>query len=216
MISRRAGFVRSHRSATERATACSTSNATAGAGPPGFGTRDGKLWFPTQDGVAVIDPEAVLNQSRTPPPVSNRSIPAAIARPWPWMRRVRIAPRQGELRDPVHGAQLHQLGKHPIQVQAGRTGSRLGRRRHAAHGVLLAPAAGRLHVPGDRGQSRRRVEYGRATVCASGCCRRSIARGGFWRWRRWASLGWPCSAYRISHRSTETGAGCRSRPFHAS
>ena len=36
--------------------------------PAGIRTRDGKLWFPTQDGVAIIDPEQVpIN--RTPPPV---------------------------------------------------------------------------------------------------------------------------------------------------
>ena len=36
--------------------------------PAGTRTRDGKLWFPTQDGVAIIDPEQVpIN--RTPPPV---------------------------------------------------------------------------------------------------------------------------------------------------
>src|ERR1039458_7688874 len=33
---------------------CNGGSQTAGAK-----TRDGKLWFPTQDGVAVIDPEAV-------------------------------------------------------------------------------------------------------------------------------------------------------------
>ncbi len=36
--------------------------------PAGIRTRDGKLWFPTQDGVAIIDPEQVLI-NRTPPPV---------------------------------------------------------------------------------------------------------------------------------------------------
>jgi signal transduction histidine kinase/ligand-binding sensor domain-containing protein len=36
--------------------------------PAGIRTRDGKLWFPTQDGVAIIDPGQVpIN--RTPPPV---------------------------------------------------------------------------------------------------------------------------------------------------
>jgi signal transduction histidine kinase/ligand-binding sensor domain-containing protein len=36
--------------------------------PSGVKTRDGKLWFPTQDGVAVIDPSA-LSTNPEPPPV---------------------------------------------------------------------------------------------------------------------------------------------------
>ncbi|MBS1811453.1 MAG: hypothetical protein JST84_25045 [Acidobacteria bacterium] len=38
-----------------------------GAWPSGVRARDGKLWFPTQDGVAVIDP-AKLNRTQLPPP----------------------------------------------------------------------------------------------------------------------------------------------------
>jgi signal transduction histidine kinase len=39
-----------------------------GAQPAGTRTRDGKLWFPTQKGVAVIDP-AAIRASPLPPPV---------------------------------------------------------------------------------------------------------------------------------------------------
>jgi signal transduction histidine kinase/streptogramin lyase len=38
-----------------------------GRSPGGIKTRDGKLWFPTQDGVAVIDPEKVTVNLRPPP-----------------------------------------------------------------------------------------------------------------------------------------------------
>jgi signal transduction histidine kinase len=37
-----------------------------GRQPAGIKTRDGKLWFPTQDGVAIIDPEAVPFNSQPP------------------------------------------------------------------------------------------------------------------------------------------------------
>ncbi len=37
--------------------------------PAGIKARDGKLWFPTQDGVAVIDPEDVVTNSLAPPVV---------------------------------------------------------------------------------------------------------------------------------------------------
>ena len=39
-----------------------------GVSPAGIRARDGKLWFPTQDGVAIIDPDSVTTNP-TPPPV---------------------------------------------------------------------------------------------------------------------------------------------------
>jgi signal transduction histidine kinase len=44
-----------------------------GLWPAGIKTRDGTLWFPTQDGVAVIDPAAVP-VNPTPPPVVIESV----------------------------------------------------------------------------------------------------------------------------------------------
>jgi len=38
-----------------------------GLSPAGILTRDGELWFPTQDGIAVIDPERVETNLRQPP-----------------------------------------------------------------------------------------------------------------------------------------------------
>jgi signal transduction histidine kinase/ligand-binding sensor domain-containing protein len=35
--------------------------------PAGIRAKDGKLWFPTQDGVAVVDPEAVSTNPQSPP-----------------------------------------------------------------------------------------------------------------------------------------------------
>jgi signal transduction histidine kinase/ligand-binding sensor domain-containing protein len=35
--------------------------------PAGIIARDGKLWFPTQDGIAVVDPEAVYHNPQAPP-----------------------------------------------------------------------------------------------------------------------------------------------------
>lgn len=40
-----------------------------GTQPAGFKARDGKLWFPTQDGVAVVDPREIRS-SELPPPVA--------------------------------------------------------------------------------------------------------------------------------------------------
>lgn len=44
------------------------SEANGGGQPAGIKTDDGRLWFPTQDGVAVINPEAV-ETNPLPPPV---------------------------------------------------------------------------------------------------------------------------------------------------
>jgi ligand-binding sensor domain-containing protein len=38
-----------------------------GRWPAGVKTREGHLWFPTQDGVAVVDPEAVPTNPQPPP-----------------------------------------------------------------------------------------------------------------------------------------------------
>ena len=40
-----------------------------GASPGGLKTRDGKLWFPTQDGVVMIDPKEIKINSQPPPVV---------------------------------------------------------------------------------------------------------------------------------------------------
>jgi len=66
-----------------------------GAQPAGTQARDGKLWFPTQDGVAVIDPQTVPANPQ-PPPVMIESVlidrsPAPVDRP------VRIAPDKTDL-----------------------------------------------------------------------------------------------------------------------
>lgn len=45
------------------------SECNGGYWPAGIRARDGRLWFPTQDGVAVIDPGAVTANSAAPPVV---------------------------------------------------------------------------------------------------------------------------------------------------
>lgn len=43
--------------------------ANGGCSPGGVRTRDGRLWFPTQNGVAMIDPEGIRINSQPPPVV---------------------------------------------------------------------------------------------------------------------------------------------------
>jgi signal transduction histidine kinase/ligand-binding sensor domain-containing protein len=60
--------------------------------PAGIRARDGTLWFPTQNGVAVIDP-AQVPVNRNPPPVIIESC-LVERRPVPFDRPVRLSPIQ--------------------------------------------------------------------------------------------------------------------------
>lgn len=61
-----------------------------GLWPAGIRARDGKLWFPTQDGVAVVDPEAVTTNP-VPPQVVIESV-SLDHEPQPLDRLVRVPP----------------------------------------------------------------------------------------------------------------------------
>jgi signal transduction histidine kinase len=66
-----------------------------GRWPSGIKSRDGKLWFPTQDGAAVINPEAVMSNP-TPPPVVIESV-LLERQPIPLDTAVRIPPGKSNL-----------------------------------------------------------------------------------------------------------------------
>ncbi|MCC6131913.1 MAG: hypothetical protein IT186_18485 [Acidobacteria bacterium] len=63
---------------------------TGGPSPAGCRTRDGKLWFPTIDGVVVIDPRNIL-QNQTPPPVYVESVQTG-RKAWPVSSPLVFAP----------------------------------------------------------------------------------------------------------------------------
>jgi signal transduction histidine kinase len=63
--------------------------------PAGIRARDGKLWFPTEDGIAIVDPEQVpLNQN--PPPVIIESS-FIEGRPVPFNSPIRLSPVQNHV-----------------------------------------------------------------------------------------------------------------------
>jgi signal transduction histidine kinase len=75
-----------------------------GYSPAGFKAPDGRLWFPTQDGVAIIDPETI-SLAPAPPPVLIESVlidqtAAAIDQP------IRIRPGQENLEIQYTGLRL--------------------------------------------------------------------------------------------------------------
>jgi signal transduction histidine kinase/ligand-binding sensor domain-containing protein len=66
-----------------------------GLWPAGVKSRDGRLWFPTQDGVVMIDPAAVTTNQQ-PPPVLIEEVLQDRA-PIAWRDGVRLQPGQGNL-----------------------------------------------------------------------------------------------------------------------
>ena len=66
-----------------------------GRQPAGIKARDGKLWFPTQDGVAIIDPEAVLFNPLPPPVVIESATLKGVS--VPLLGGLRIEPGQDNL-----------------------------------------------------------------------------------------------------------------------
>lgn len=66
-----------------------------GLWPAGIRARDGRLWFPTQDGVAIIDPEHLETNPRVPPVVIESVL--VDGRSSPLDHAIRISPRQENL-----------------------------------------------------------------------------------------------------------------------
>ena len=66
-----------------------------GLWPAGVRSRDGQLWFPTQDGVAVIDPAAVTTNQQPPPVLIEAVLLDRV--PIPFRDEVRMQPSQGNL-----------------------------------------------------------------------------------------------------------------------
>jgi diguanylate cyclase (GGDEF)-like protein len=69
--------------------------ANGGKQPAGFKAQDGTLWFPTQDGVVVIDPVVAEQSTRAPVAVVNQLTVDGV--PVGSTGRVRLAPGQSEL-----------------------------------------------------------------------------------------------------------------------
>ncbi len=66
-----------------------------GIWPAGTKTRDGRLWFPTQDGAAVIDPNNILIDRQPPPVVIESSLLDRV--PMPVTSPMRIPPGKDNL-----------------------------------------------------------------------------------------------------------------------
>jgi hypothetical protein len=116
-----------------------------GLWPAGIRTRDGKLWFPTQDGIAVIDPATVRTNPQPPPVVIETAL----------LDRVPTA-LHGTLRIPPGRENLEIEYTALSFVHADEI-----RCRVAANRVLFPPAGGQVRLSCDRSQQRRRLEQHR-------------------------------------------------------
>ena len=67
----------------------------AGRSPAGSKMRDGKLWFPTQDGVAIVDPAALTMNTLPPPVVIEHAL--VNRQPQPWQAGLTLQPGQENL-----------------------------------------------------------------------------------------------------------------------
>ena len=121
----------------------------SGASHPGaLVSRDGRLWFPTIRGLAVVDPRKATDNLRPPPVV----IEEVLAGGAPLVREAygagRAPPGPAEARDPLHGLQPARSREGAVPLPPGRFRCGLGGGRDGAHGGLHQPAGGLVHVPG--------------------------------------------------------------------
>jgi signal transduction histidine kinase/ligand-binding sensor domain-containing protein len=79
-----------------------TAECNGGGQPAGIQARDGRLWFPTQKGVAIIDPDSITSNSQPPPVVIDEVLVdrAAVA----LNGRIDVLPGQSDLE--IHYAGL--------------------------------------------------------------------------------------------------------------
>ena len=110
-----------------------------GIWPAGTKTRDGKLWFPTLDGVAVIDTELIAYDAQPPPVIIESALldraPLLLSEP------LRIRPGQEDLE--IHYAAPTFIKPRQINFRYRLEGLQdpMGRRRFAAHSLLFPFAA---------------------------------------------------------------------------
>ena len=125
-----------------------------GVQPAGAKGPDGRLWFPTQDGVVVVDPAKVRRDQLAPPLVVEQVVAGGRSAS-PGARLDRARARPARRADRVHGAHVPRAGERPLPLPARSVRRGLGRRGKPPHGVLHEGAAGAIHVP-RRGERRRR------------------------------------------------------------
>ena len=104
-------------------------------------TGDGRLWFPTSRGLAVLDPDA-RNRDVLPPLVNLVEMVADGHREVDLRPAVDTAARQRPGADPLHRDSSQRAGARAVFLQAGGVGCRVDAARDAPRDQLQQPAAG--------------------------------------------------------------------------
>ena len=151
--------------------------------PAGIRARDGKLWFPTQDGVAVVDTEA-LPANPQPPPVIIESV-LVDNRSLPLDRPLRLDPSNRSFE--VQYTALSFINSEQIRFRY-----RLEELDPGWNDALAAggPPTTPTSLPAGTGSRSRRATamvcgVRRAATCRSRFWRRSIKPGSSRFWQRW-------------------------------
>jgi hypothetical protein len=144
------------------------SECNGGGQPAGIKSRDGRIWFPTQKGIAVIKPSAVPFNGQPPPVVIESLI--IDTKPVPVKSSINIEPGQTNL-------ELHYSGLSFINPELVKFKYKLD---------------GLDHEWIDAGTRRTALQCWRRIAMASGtnkghrslsvCCRRFGRHGGSWSW----------------------------------
>ena len=138
-----------------------TLECSGGFQPSACWTADGRLWFPTSQGVVAVDPSHVATNTLVPPVVIERLVvddrvvwENASSTP-----RLQIAP--GRHRFEFQFAGLSFVAPEMVRFRYRLEGAETEwvETAVAAKGLLRASRAGRLPIPGPGLQQRRRVEY---------------------------------------------------------
>ena len=132
-----------------------------GRQPAGLKAADGKFWFPTAGGLAVIDPrQATRHSSALPTLIEDVRVDQNEVEPQSGV--ITVEPGQSTV-DIAYTA-MSFVGSDRVSFRYRLRGPRceMDRGRLASRGLLLSPALWAIHVSGHRCQCRRRLErFGR-------------------------------------------------------
>ena len=151
-----------------------SSECTGGGSQPGaFKDRSGRLWFPTNKGVVVIDPRRVGRN--LPSPVAHIEEVRFDRQPLATSGHVEAGPGRGDLEVRYGVGELHLAREPALPLPAGGLRLRLGGGGRPARRALREPAARQLPVPG-RGLQRRASSGARRPRASRWCCARASTR----------------------------------------
>ena len=142
-----------------------TRECSAGAQPAAGRTRDGRLWFPTTEGLVSVNPADIIT-NRQPPQVMIESVLVdgqeqktnRFSSTWP--PAVTIPPGSEQLEIHLHRPEFLRARRRPVQISSGRPRNRLDGRR-CSRGQLPQYSPRAISFSRRRRQRRRRLERNR-------------------------------------------------------